>query len=640
MKDDLEKELEELDKNTDSDNSVGYEENDNWEFEAEAPTLADTVLESDDYQIDIPAEKPKPVVKAAAAPVEEKAPTKSNAPLFVFVALICAIVIAVIAFFGYRYYNIPNANEVMNPGNVALTAGDTDISVGMYNFYYSGISDQYITYAAYQEGLDASKDFSKQMTTDNDGKKVTWAKRFENETIDQIQMVVAYYEAAQEAGIKLTKDQKKTINEQLKNLEDTALADVADDEKAALSDKEKKNLVNSYIAENFGENCGYETVKKMLTQSYLAQEYYTQLSVETKATDKEKQAYYKEHKDDFSAVKIAILPIGYVVEGEGLTQKQAVERANKYVGKIKSSADMKKYLPTVCKEYLEGYVAQGYFEDVSEAAEEFSLQLEMDITKSSEESFPKEAIDWAFSDKTKVNDTKVVVDEDNAVVYIVLKTSKPSIDDSDIYSVRHLLVMPGELDENGQSDFNFTKDEWAKAKKEADKILKEYNETGKTEYDFAKLAEKYSDDTESTSNGSQGIYGGLIDNIVVDEGAYAEEFEAWTKDKNRKYGDVEIVKTKFGYHLMFFVSKDKRYLAQCASNVIAQKQTDFPKQTKIVRNKKGMKNTKVAQPVEATEDDANISYDYDTEDGGAIEEEEAAPAEDTSAAVEETTAVE
>ena len=44
--------------------SVRYEENDNWEFEAQAPTLDDNFLADDQYEIEMPAEKPRPAESA------------------------------------------------------------------------------------------------------------------------------------------------------------------------------------------------------------------------------------------------------------------------------------------------------------------------------------------------------------------------------------------------------------------------------------------------------------------------------------------------------------------------------------------------------------------------------------------------
>jgi hypothetical protein len=42
-------------------------------------------------------------------------------------------------FFGVRYFTVPNSDEKMNPGNVALKVSDTPVSIGMYNYYYDSI---------------------------------------------------------------------------------------------------------------------------------------------------------------------------------------------------------------------------------------------------------------------------------------------------------------------------------------------------------------------------------------------------------------------------------------------------------------------------------------------------------------------
>lgn len=53
-----------------------YEQNDNWEFEAEAPTVSGSVIDGGDFEIELPAEKPKKVEKSAdkktAEPKKEK----------------------------------------------------------------------------------------------------------------------------------------------------------------------------------------------------------------------------------------------------------------------------------------------------------------------------------------------------------------------------------------------------------------------------------------------------------------------------------------------------------------------------------------------------------------------------------------
>ena len=86
-------------------------------------------------------------------------------------------------------------------------------------------------------------------------------------------------------------------------------------------------------------------------------------------------------------------------------------------------------------------------------------------------------------------------------------------------------------------------------KKKAEDILAEYNKGEKTAEAFGALAAKYTTDEGSKSTG------GLYENIK--KGEMVEPFEKWSFDSARKEGDTSIVKSDYGYHIMYFVAKGK-----------------------------------------------------------------------------------
>ena len=182
----------------------------------------------------------------------------------------------------------------------------------------------------------------------------------------------------------------------------------------------------------------------------------------------------------------------------------------------------------------------------------------------------------------------------------MLKTSEPVADDSQVYSVRHILVTPKTDDEDSEDaqaangETEYTDEQWAAAEKEANEILDEYNETDKTEKDFALLAEKYSDDTESTSNGSSGLYGGLYEGVSL--GQMVPSFEEWALDSSRQFGDVGIVKSDYGYHIMFFVENTSKYLYDCKTALRKEMEGEFVDSAEIKIHKSAMKKVKVAKP--------------------------------------------
>ena len=569
------------------DNTQKLEDNDGWKFDAEAPTLNESVIQNGEFEIQIPASSnyetaPRPQKTQPAVMVEKKSagPKKHDSVLFGLLAFVVALILGASITLGVFYYTAPNSDEKMNPGNVALTVGETPVSIGMYNYYYTCITQNYLTYAGYgYYDIDTTKSYDTQMTTDEDGNEISWAQKFENDTVDQIQYITAYYEEATANGVELTQAQKDNISTSLEGLKTTA------------SDNDKS--VNDYIAEIYGDYCGYATLEKMLEQCYIAENYYQQKQLEYTVTTEQEQAYFEEHKTEYENVSFAYLQIPYEEGGA----QAALENAKSYISDIKTVDDMKKLIPIACKELIDDYVAQGYASTTDECAEMLAENIEASIS-AGESGFIQEAIDWLFSENTAVGSCDAFDDADNSLVYLLLKTSEPVADESQVYSVRHILVTPKTDDENTQATTDgkteYTDEQWADAEKKANEILDEYNSTDKTEKDFAILAEKYSDDTESTSNGSSGLYGGLYEGVSL--GQMVPSFEEWAIDSSRQFGDVGIVKSDYGYHIMFFVENTSKYLYDCKTALRTEMEGEFVDSAEIKIHNGVMKKVKVAKP--------------------------------------------
>ena len=133
-----------------------------------------------------------------------------------------------------------------------------------------------------------------------------------------------------------------------------------------------------------------------------------------------------------------------------------------------------------------------------------------------------------------------------------------------ISSVRHILIQPkgGTTDENGET--TYSEEEWATALSEAERIVKQWEEGEATEESFATLANTYSED------GGSNTTGGLYEDIHIDA-SFVPEFKNWAIDFDRKPGDVEIVQTTFGYHIMYFVSGENYFLRQVGEQLVAER---------------------------------------------------------------------
>ena len=116
--------------------------------------------------------------------------------------------------------------------------------------------------------------------------------------------------------------------------------------------------------------------------------------------------------------------------------------------------------------------------------------------------------------------------------------------DEGIYvDVRHILVMPegGTTGEDGTT--TYSEEEWEAARVEAQIILNEWLAGDATEETFADLARVNTDD-------SNGEAGGLY--TYVAQGDMVTEFNDWCFDESRQVGDYGLVKTVYGYHVMYF----------------------------------------------------------------------------------------
>lgn len=570
---------------------TAFEDNDNWEFEASAPSVENDVLSSDKgVEFEFSKEN-EPTAESQSPEIQVKSKEiviKKERVSLILSCIIGVLIIAILVVLGVRYYTLPNSDEKMNPGNIALTVGDTDISVGMYNYYYENVVYEYTTYANYgYYDLDTTADYATQYTTDSDGNKVSWLELFKDQTVDRIKSNILYYELGVKNGIELTDTQKDNIESQLDSVKESASS-------ANLS-------VNEYVAQTYGDYCGLETLRTFLEQYYIAQTYYFQSEITDRPTDEEVEAYFKENEADYKSCSFALLEMNYDTTDDS-TKEASVNRAKEYMAKITDVESMKALIPEACDSLIDRFITAGYFETKEEAIEGLSSSLEMTQSRSDvETSFSEDIADWIYSDDTPIGSTNYYVNENSEVVYILLKTQQPFLENTEVYSVRHILVIPESAEASDDSSdttttttqTEYTDEEWAAALEEAERIVEEFNQTDKSELSFAKLAEQYSDDTESTSSGSSGLYGGGY--MGVQLGQMVSEFENWATDDSRQYGDVEIVKSTYGYHIMYFIFDGPEYMYNAQTNLATDKSLNLLDKLEV-KERVGYSNVTVAKP--------------------------------------------
>ena len=161
----------------------------------------------------------------------------------------------------------------------------------------------------------------------------------------------------------------------------------------------------------------------------------------------------------------------------------------------------------------------------------------------------------------------------------------------------------------------------------AQDILQQYLDGDKTEDSFGELAMEYSTDGSASS-------GGLMEGVTP--GQTVTEFNDWIFDTSRKPGDTDVVKTEFGYHVIYFVSEGENTFDATVRDTMKNEAynawvdeltADYP----ITEHSFGMKLTNAIQP-EPVEETAEETTEEATETAETAE-----TAETTETAAVETT---
>ncbi len=521
-------------------------------------------------------------------------------PKFIIGVVVAVAVLAAIIAFAVSTSNSDNGEKstaksdaidvVKNDdGKNALKIGSTEISVGMYNCYYSQVVNQYLYYA--DKGyytIDTTKDYSQQKTTDSNGNETTWADLFVQDTITQLKRTVALYEAAQKAGLTITDSQQELIDQTLADIKSAA---------------EQENVdLSSYIQTNYGDECTYSILNEVYKQNYLAESYYERLVINTSSTDDEIEKYFASHKDDCTGVDLSYIQINYDSDSTDAEKsaKQCIEKINSQKSLDSKKSELKSLIPDVCSESIENYVSSGYFE-TEDDAKQYIVNSSDTSLKKTDTTLVSDGVNWLFSSDTAVGACKYFVDKDNSAVLVILKTGKAQILNDTVYSVRHILFK-AESDDDSTA---VTKKAIKAAENRANSVLSQYESTDKSELSFAILADENSDDEKTISSGSYGVFGGLLGGIK--KGEYPSEFDEWVTDSSRKKGDVAKVYVKnsyTGYHLIYFIGSQKEYQFICADALnnekVTSKMNELVDGAKTIKYQNGMDNTQTAKPETTT----------------------------------------
>lgn len=293
-------------------------------------------------------------------------------------------------------------------------------------------------------------------------------------------------------------------------------------------------------------------------KSGLLKEYYTDAMLEDE---------YNKNVNDYGKVTLRNYIINAATDSSGEVYEASMEAAKSeadvFAGLVSDEESFKKQASE--KERKNGN--KDYADLLTE--DSYTLLKSVGYDELKDETGDEKLAEWAFDASRKAGEIYIAKIEGVGYgVYMMVDTLHKQ-ETNYTYDVRHILFQFEKTAEGAEpekdtteikllnpADYNVTVDIDIDPDTTADpslymesqKILETYLKGACDEESFAELARQHSDDGNAS-------VGGIYENVT--EGYMVAPFENWALEENRKPGDVGIVETSYGYHIMYFIGKEE-----------------------------------------------------------------------------------
>lgn len=518
--------------------------------------------------------------------------------------VVCAVLVVAAAVGICFAYGIP---QRILP---AVTVGDKTYSVAEYEYYYTsvyGTQAQSSYEMAQQYGgtallaalgqYDYSVHPEKQTKTEGE-ETITWAAYFDKNIIDMFQTYEYYFAQCKELGIELDEDDNAEIDEMIESIKTNA-------DMYSVS-------VNRFLGSSYGNGMNEKLYRKTVADQLLAQKYIEHIQQQNEAsiTDEAIEAAYNA---DPAAYQVADLRVfGFKTDGGSVTNENAPATSAPAVTDGDATEEKVSDGDVSAEENAILAKAEAFCDRITDEQSFIDLSVEY-AAETDKETFKNESAtvvnavsksiiktniseelaEWVFASDRAHGDKTFVKANEGDYIYVVFVVKPAYREDTPKVDVRHILVsyetglnhmtahekdgtehtaeeanlfaqnVAKAVDEFGltvdytlaaEQNEKYTKDVVDATYSATYDIYKSYLETA-TEENFAELANNYSADTSSTTateTGDGGLYEDVAKNSMV------ENFDNWIYDANRKTGDVGIVQTEYGFHIIYFVAHNER----------------------------------------------------------------------------------
>ena len=389
----------------------------------------------------------------------------------------------------------------------AIRVGDLTYTVADLNYMYVNTFYELYNqlYYYYGNSIGDYIDQTKSLKEQDIGDGTSWHDYLMDYVEDDLLYLSALYAAAKNEGFTLPEEYQQDLDSMQENLEAAA--------------EEYGAPLEEYLTDICGDGMTYDVLYKMTKINYVANAYAEQYRETIPMSDEDVRAMYEANKKSYDKVKICFYEDAYE-EGKA---EEALSRAESLT-EAKTKEEFLEKLREIVPE---------------EEKENYSDESAVVVSISYDSLGIPELGDWLYDESRVVGDT-YILDESEYGCYLTVMYLEPILADYDLVSVRHILIQPEAAEGEEASE-----EDWKTAEEKANEIYEQYLSGELTEEAFSELAKEYSADGSAAS-------GGMIANIT--KGQTVVPFNDWCFDESRKPGDTGIVKSVYGYHIMYFSS--------------------------------------------------------------------------------------
>lgn len=455
---------------------------------------------------------------------QEELKDRRSMAIYTVVAVI--VVVAAVAAMFWRSGIVQRSMTALDVNGVKYTAADLQ-------YYYTSIYSEQAQYYAF----DTSVSVKKQIYDESTGQ--TWYDYLIDLAVQRLTRNTALAQQARDEGYALSAESQAGLNATLAQFE-TAWINYGYANRDA------------FIRASFGANMTYDRLVSLVNLEYLASDYAQAKLEAIEHSDADYQAYYQENAELLDTITYSQITFRCslpVTDENGAAIQRTDEERTAALEELKAEQ-------RALAEEVQTKLNAG--EDVEDLIEEYADRLYGSSngsrsTYSSLIYYPY--CDWLFDSARKAGEVSIIEDgTDTTYYYYVVRFDSRTLDQEETHNVRHLLIRAGNTTINSEP----TQEEYDEAEQRAKELLDQWRAGEATEASFIELVTEYSEDSGSASSG------GLISDITSTS-SYVDSFRSWAIDPARREGDAELVKSEYGWHIMYYVSTNDPIWKQIAT---------------------------------------------------------------------------